>query len=132
MLPHLRKTLILVLAMLQFFAPLVHAHMGDKNFNQGLHMPGLESYHALQDASVLQNVNVEWDGEGLLVMVDAGIKSTQDISVASTDSDFALLPTAQLRVSALPGTDNTIPSQHQSFSFRRPPPLFSPRAPPAQ
>lgn len=132
MLPHLRKTLILVLAMLQFFAPLVHAHTGDKNFNQGLHLPGLESYHALQDAPVLQNVNVEWYAEGLLIMVDTGIKSTQDISVASIDSDFALLPSDQLQVSALPETDNNFSPQHQSFSFRRLPPLFSPRAPPAQ
>lgn len=132
MLPVLRKYLILVLAMLQFFAPLVHAHTGDKNFNQGLHMPGLESYLALQGAPVLQNVNVEWDAEGLLVMVDTGIKSTQDISVANKDSNFGLLPTAQLRVTALPEADNNFSPQHQSFSFQRLPPLFSPRAPPAQ
>jgi hypothetical protein len=132
MLPHLRKTLILVLAMLQFFAPLLHAHTGDKNFNQGLHLPGLESYLALQDAPVLKNVNVEWDAEGLLVMVDTGIKSTQDISVASIDNDFALLPSNQLQVSSLPETDNNFSPQHQSFSFRRLPSLFSPRAPPAQ
>jgi hypothetical protein len=132
MLPHLRKTLMLVLAMLQFFAPLVHAHTGDKNFNQGLHIPGLESYLAHQDAPVLHNVNVEWDAEGLLVMVDTGIKNTQDVSVASIDSDFALLPSNQLQVSALPETDNNFSPQHQSFSFRRLSPVFSPRAPPAQ
>jgi hypothetical protein len=132
MLLHIRKTLMLVLAMLQLFAPLVHAHTGDKNFTQGLHIPGLESYLAHQDAPVLHNVNAEWDTEGLLVMVDTGIKSSQDISLASTDSDFALLPSNQLPVSALPETDNNFSPHHQSFSFRRLSPVFSPRAPPAQ
>lgn len=100
MLLHLRKTLMLVVPVLQFFAPLFHAHAGDKNFNQGLHIPCLKSYLAHQDAPVLHNVNVEWNAEGLLVMVDTGIKSLQDISVASTDSGFALLPPNQLQVSA--------------------------------
>jgi hypothetical protein len=132
MLAQLRKYLILVLAMLQFFAPLVHAHTGDKYFNQGLHIPGLESYLAHQDAPVSQKVKVDWDAEGLLVVVDTGIKSTQDISVAGTASDFALLPSDQLRVTALPENDNNFSPQRHSFSFRRLPPLFSPRAPPAQ
>ncbi|MDA1343646.1 MAG: hypothetical protein O2966_07275 [Proteobacteria bacterium] len=61
--------------------------------------PCLKSYLAHQDAPVLHNVNVEWSAEGLLVMVDTGIKSLQDISVASTDSGFALLPPNQLQAS---------------------------------
>lgn len=124
--------LIIVLAMLQLFAPLVHAHTGDKNFNQGLHVPGLESYLINQHAPVYHNVNVDWDSEGLLVGVDAGIKNPQDISVERTESAFAMLPSDQLRVSALPENDSNFSPQLQSFSFRRLPPLFSPRAPPAQ
>jgi hypothetical protein len=132
MLPVIRQSFIIVLAMLQLFAPLVHAHTGSNNFNQGLHIPGLELYRANQDASVGQNVNADWDSEGLLVVVDAGIKNPQDKFVESTDHSFALSPPDQLRISALPENDNTIPPQRQSFSFQRLPPIFSPRAPPAQ
>lgn len=127
-----RKSLIIVLAMLQLFAPLLHAHTGGKNFTQGLHLPGLESYPINQDAPVLQNVNVDWDSDGLLIVVDAGIKTPHDIFVISTESSFVLLPSDQLRVSTLPENDTNFPPQRQSFSFQRFPPLFSPRAPPAQ
>jgi hypothetical protein len=127
-----RKSLIVVLAMLQFFVPLVHAHTGDKSFNQGLHIPGLESYLTYQDAPALQDVNHDSDSEGLLVVVDAGIKDPQDISVESTGRSFALLPSDQLRITALPENDNNYSPQLQPFSFRRPLPPHSPRAPPAQ
>jgi hypothetical protein len=127
-----RKSLIIVLAMLQLFAPLVHAHTGDKNFNQGLHIPGLESYLKNQDAPVFQDVNANWDSEGLLVLVDAGIKNPQDISVVSAVSGFALLPSDQLQVTALPENDNNFSPQLQSFTFQRLLSTLSPRAPPAQ
>ena len=38
----LRKFLVIFLAMLQLFAPLVHAHTGNKASDLGLHVPGLE------------------------------------------------------------------------------------------
>jgi hypothetical protein len=132
MLPVIRQSFIILLAMLQLFAPLVHAHTGSNNFNQGLHIPGLELYRAIQDASVGQNVNADWDSEGLLVVVDAGIKNPQDKFVESTTHSFALLPPDQLRISAISENDNTTSPQRQSFSFRRLPNTHSPRAPPAQ
>lgn len=128
----LRKSFIIVLAMLQLFAPLVHAHTGDKNFNQGFHIPGLESYRTNQDAPVIQNVNVAWDSEGLLIVVDAGIKNPQDIFVERADHSFALLPSHQLQRAVLPESDSNFSPQRQSFSFRRHPSTQSPRAPPAQ
>lgn len=132
MLPVIRQSFIIVLAMLQLFAPLVHAHTGNNNFNQGLHVPGLELYRANQDASVGQNVNANWDSEGLLVVVDAGIKNPQDKVVERTDHSFALLPPDQFQISALPENDSNFSPQNQSFSFQRLPATHSPRAPPAQ
>jgi hypothetical protein len=128
----LRKSLILVLAMLQLFAPLVHAHTGDKNFNQGLHVPGLEPYLKNQDAPVFQDVNLDWDSEGLLVVVGAGIKNPQDIAVENANSSFALLSSGQLRRSALFKKDNNFSPQLRSFTFQRLLSTLSPRAPPAQ
>jgi hypothetical protein len=132
MLSVIRRSFVIMLAMLQLFAPLVHAHTGSNNFNQGLHIPGLELYRANQDAPVSQNVNVDWDSEGLLVVVDAGIKNPQDMLVESPDHSFALLPPDQLRISALPENDSNFSPQRQSFSFRRFPVTHSPRAPPAR
>jgi len=126
MLSAFRKSLIIVLAMLQLFAPLLHAHTGINDFTQGgLHIPGLESYPSNQDAPV-------WDSEGLLVVVDAGIKNPHDISVVSTGISFALLPSDQLRVTALPENDNNFSPQLRSFTFQRLLSTLSPRAPPAQ
>jgi hypothetical protein len=132
MLSVLRNSLIIVLAMLQLFAPLVHAHTGDNSFTQGLHIPGLEPYLSNHDAPVFQNVNVDWDSEGLLVVMDAGIKKLHDISVERTGCGFALLPPGRLRVSALPQDDNNFSRQPQPFSFRRLLSPHSPRAPPAR
>ena len=103
MLSAFRKSLIIVLAMLQLFAPLLHAHTGINDFTQGgLHIPGLESYPSNQDAPVFQSVNHDWDSEGLLVVVDAGIKNPHDISVVSTGISFALLPSEQVSILASP------------------------------
>jgi hypothetical protein len=132
MIPVIRKSVIFVLAMLQLFVPLVHAHTGAKNFNQGLHVPGLELYHISHDAPVTQNVNVDWDSEGLLVVVDTGIKTQKNMMVVMQDGPFALSPADQWQVTALPESDNNFSPQTQSFSFRKFPVAYSPRAPPAQ
>jgi hypothetical protein len=132
MLPVIRQSFIIVLVLLQLFAPLVHAHTGSSNYNEGLHVPGLELYRANQDATVSQNVNVDLDAEGMLVVVDAGIKNPQAKFVESVNINFALLPPEQLRISALPKSDCNFSPQSQSFSFRKFPATRSPRAPPAQ
>ena len=132
MLSVVRKYLILVLAILQLFVPLVHAHTGEKNLNHGLHVPGLELYGIKHHAAFMQNVNDGWNAEGLLVTVDAGIKNPQDMSVVETGQSFAVLPSGQLHVFALPENDSNFSPQQQSFTFRRHLSTLSPRAPPAQ
>ena len=42
----LRKFIVIFLTMLQFIAPLVHAHASEHSSKQGLHVPGLEQYGA--------------------------------------------------------------------------------------
>jgi hypothetical protein len=132
MLSVLNKSLVVMLAMLQFFAPLVHAHTGDKSFNQGLHIPGLESFHTLHDAAVVQNVNVDQSSEGLLVVVDSGIKNPHEMFVENTDTDFILLPSGHLPVIALPESDQNFSPQTQPVNSRKLLPAHTPRAPPAQ
>lgn len=132
MIPIIRRSSIILLAILQLFAPLVHAHAGQTSFNEGLHVPGLELYLPNQDAPVFQSVNADWNSEGILIVVDTGIKNSQDIFVEIEDNSFALLPPDQLQVSALPDNDRNFPPPPESFHFRRQLSTFSPRAPPAQ
>jgi hypothetical protein len=132
MLPVIRQSFLIVLALLQLFAPLVHAHTGSNNFNQGLHIPGLELYRATQDTPVSQSVNVDWDSEGFLVVVDTGIKNPQDIFIENADPCYAMLPFDPLRIPTLPKFDSNFSPQRQPYSFRKPPSTHSPRAPPAQ
>ncbi|MCX7069194.1 MAG: hypothetical protein NTW85_16095 [Methylococcales bacterium] len=79
----LRLFIIACLVVLQFIAPLVHAHTSEKILSQGLHIPGLEVYDRLtpQEAvDSMQAVNVSsckavlfcGDIDGQVVGVDAG------------------------------------------------------------
>lgn len=128
----IRKYLILILALLQLFAPLVHAHTGHKSFTQGLHIPGLELYRTSQDTQVLQAVNSDTNTEGLLILVDAGIKSPQDVMTVIVNNHYALLPANQLQINVLPKTDSNFSPQYRSFHLRELLSISAPRAPPAR
>ncbi len=129
-----RKNLILLLAMLQLFAPLVHAHTGGHKSNQGLHIPGLEPYLIVnQHAPANQNVNLnkaDWDAEGILIAVDTGIKKPHDGIIVSQDSGFTLTPYNPLQISLLINNVSNF-SPHPRVAFHKQ--LHSPlsaRAPP--
>ena len=131
MIPVIRKHLVLLLAMLQLFAPLVHAHVGNNSFGDGLHIPGLELYRPNQDAPVVHNVNLDCEPEGLLVMVDAGIKQPYAVDLeTSGDYNPALLPADQLRLSALPYPSHNFSPHQPSVGYRLFSNAHSPRAPP--
>ena len=46
----LRAFLVTFLVLLQFIAPLVHAHTSEKILSQGVHIPGLEMYARTQSS----------------------------------------------------------------------------------
>ena len=128
----IRKPFIFMLVMMQLFAPLVHAHTGEKSFSKGFHIPGLESYQSNQNAVVFQKVNAGWHSEGLLVMVEAGIKSPHDTSVVGEETGFALLPAGRLSLAVLPKSDNNFSPQSKPLQYPKDFTPHSPRAPPAQ
>jgi hypothetical protein len=128
----IRKPFIFMLVMLQFFAPLVHAHTGGNNYPKGLHIPGLESYQSNQNDTVFQNVNAAWDSEGLLVVVDTGIKNPNGIPVVDEQTGFALLPSVQFAFAVFPKAKNNFSPQSQPLRYRGDFSPHSPRAPPAQ
>lgn len=124
----------MLLAMLQFVAPLVHAHTGVHHFSQGLHIPGLESYLSLQHASDNQFVNINtsnWDNEGILVVVDAGIKNPGYVITEAENGSIASLPTNPLISLSVFASDCNFSPHLQVSAFVKIASPQSPRAPPA-
>ncbi|MDO9106391.1 MAG: hypothetical protein Q7U57_15675 [Methylovulum sp.] len=138
-----RTLLVIFLALLQFVAPLVHAHAGGKFFAAAgheagkLHVPGLEVYQGSYDRLIPDTGGLQYSAaklvasaDGLVVGVDTGIKQNQHSDAVDVDHYF--LPQAAIVFNAaLAFKDNASP--------RSPPRLWpgylfsphSPRAPPA-
>ncbi len=90
----LRKSLVSFLLVLQFFAPLVHAHIGEQTAvisgqtQSEIHIPGLEIYGA--DAQ-LQSINaITYSSDGFVIGVDAGIKDLSDNDFDNADQVYFL------------------------------------------
>ena len=75
----LRKYLVVFLTLLQFIAPLVHAHAGEPGSTPGLHVPGLEYFSAEHNTPPAQLKMLSYSNgvEGMIVPVDSGVKQSQ-------------------------------------------------------
>jgi hypothetical protein len=131
--------------MLQLFAPLVHAHVGEKaglmpNSDFGtLHVPGLEQFSINRDAAIAQverlhrNVAVHDSGfDDMLVGIDTGINARQSTIEIDLDHSFYLHQQAAVFKSAISPFDTNFSPQSQLFVCRLLIPSLSPRAPPVQ
>jgi len=128
----LRKFIVISLAILQLIAPLVHAHAGEKVSDLGLHVPGLERYGIKHDALMSMAVNYDFNADGIVVGVDAGIKDNQSNAVVDSDDDPYLHQQAATVKTALSPFDANFSPQAAQFVCRLLIPSLSPRAPPAQ
>lgn len=129
----LRKFIVLFLTMLQFIAPLVHAHASDHSLKQGLHVPGLEHYGADNKALVAQMKTLQHKVcvNGMIVGVDLGLKQNRANPRNDSDSNFCLLAQAALiNLAVTRGDNNYYPSLKQ-FVYPSFITSHSPRAPPA-
>jgi len=86
----LRPFLVTFLVLLQFIAPLVHAHTSEKFSSQGLHIPGLEVYGHSESLDVFDSTQPATallckvssfcsDFDGQVVGVDAGF--SRDLAI---------------------------------------------------
>ena len=129
----LRKFLVIFLTMLQFIAPLVHAHASEHSSTQGLHVPGLEYYGAEQDAPTAQIKTAPYSVavDGVIVGVDLGLKQSR--MNPRTDADNSLYlhqQTLPFNVAVSRG-DNYFSGQPPQLIYRLFVPSPPPRAPPA-
>jgi hypothetical protein len=131
----LRIFLVIFLTMLQFIAPLVHAHANKDNLNQGLHVPGLEHYGDAHNTLVSQmktlpyNVSVD----DTIVAVDMGIKQSQTKHQVDLDRNYYLHQQHTFAFNAVVSRfDANFSSQPQQLVYRLFIPSPPPRAPPVQ
>jgi len=129
----LRNFLVIFLTMLQFIAPLVHAHASEHSSTQGLHVPGLEHYGAEPDTLTarMKAAHYHVAVDGVIVGVDLGLKQNR---TPRTDADNSYYLHQQTLVF------NAVVSQYD-IHYTEPPPQLAyrlfipsppPRAPPAQ
>jgi hypothetical protein len=89
MFPTLRKFLIIFLTILQFFAPLVHAHASEVHINDGFHVPGLEHYSSHHESPAYIKAPTLRDCvDGVLVGVGLGLKKNQKAVQSDTDNSY--------------------------------------------
>ena len=130
----LRKFLVIFLTMLQFIAPLVHAHASEPSLKQGLHVPGLEHYGAEHNTLIAQmktlqdNVSVD----GMIVAVDTGLKQNQTNPQTDSDNNYYLPQQTVAFNTAVSRFDTNFSPQPQQLVYRLFIPSPPPRAPPAQ
>jgi hypothetical protein len=129
----LRKFLVVFLTMLQFIAPLVHAHANEYSSMQGLHVPGLEHYGAehntLKDQMKRLQCNISVDG--MIVAVNIGIKQGHKNPQTDQANDYYLHQQTVAFSTAVSKFDTNFSPQSEQLVYR----LFisspPPRAPPA-
>lgn len=66
--------MIIFLALLQFVAPLVHAHTGEEHGSQNLHLPGLEHFHLTSDSHAFQALTDPCTDSCSIISVGSAIK----------------------------------------------------------
>ena len=129
-----RKFLVIFLTMLQFIAPLIHAHASENNLKQGLHVPGLESYgfeyNVLDTQMKTLQYNVSVDG--MIIAVDTGIKQNQTNLQTDSGSYYYLHQKTVVLNTVASRFDANFSPQPQQLVYRLFIPSPPPRAPPEQ
>lgn len=129
-----RKFLVIFLTMLQFIAPLIHAHASENNSKQGLHIPGFErygfEYNVLDTQMKTLQYNVSVDG--IIIAVDTGIKQIQTNLQTDSGSHYYLHQKTVVINTVASRFDANFSPQPQQLVYRLFIPSPPPRAPPEQ
>jgi hypothetical protein len=130
----LRKFIVIFLTMLQFIAPLVHAHASEYNSKQGLHVPGLERYGVEHNMLISQMKTLQYNVcvEGMIVAVDIGIKQNRTNLQSDSDNYYYLQQQTVVFNTDVSRFDTHFSPQPQQLVYRLFIPSPSPRGPPTQ
>ncbi|MFI3199351.1 MAG: hypothetical protein QX196_13635 [Methylococcaceae bacterium] len=129
----LRKYLVVFLTLLQFIAPLVHAHAGGSGSMPGLHVPGLEHFSTEHNTPPDQLKMLSYNNavEGMLVAVDNGVRQSQINQPGDSATHYYLPQQAFVFNDADLRFDVSFSPQSQQLVYCLLIPSPPPRAPPA-
>lgn len=123
-----RIAIIGLLALMQLFAPLVHAHTGGGQFPGAIHVPGLE-FFGLSHGISAQAPEGCGESKGVIIVLAQGLKNPGNFAIPTPDTAPAL-PSA---FTVVIGSPEGHPAFSQACGFSPPPIVWlkpSPRAPP--
>ncbi len=80
------KFLFIILALLQFVTPLVHAHTSGESADQGFHIPGYEHFSVNSDSAEFYAISHPCTAESSIICVGAAIKHKKTLSDHSSTS----------------------------------------------
>lgn len=89
-----RQFLVLFLVVLQFAAPLVHAHIGEAPAAAGLHLHEFESMQQQGQSQIAQSLGFIGSAQSAIVELGSAIKSPASAGDIAAD---AYLPSAEAR-----------------------------------
>ena len=130
----LRKFIVIFLTILQFIAPLVHAHASEYSSKQGLHVPGLEHYDAEHNMPIDQMKTLQYNAfvDGMIVGVNLGLKQDQTNPRIDSANNYYLHQQTVVFNTPVSSFDTNFSPQPEQLVYR----LFIPsppsRAPPAR
>lgn len=133
----LRKSLVSFLLVLQFFAPLVHAHIGEQSSSisfrsqSEIHVPGLEIYGANAHLQAIKAITNSSTVDGFVISVDAGINDLSDSDFNSADQAYFLTQQPLILNTPYSPFDSNFSPQDDHFVSCMLLHVISPRAPPA-
>lgn len=126
-----RNSLIILIALLQLVAPLVHAHSSESlPQNLGIHLPGLEFIAGNQNLPGAHTEASRIDCCGILIDVGCGVqhsKTAMEMPVALNSRQNFTLPNIKFIVATINFSPHR-PSIFSTASYLQP---VSPRAPPS-
>lgn len=130
----LRKFLVILLTMLQFIVPLVHAHSSDYRLKQGLHVPGLEQYDAEHNTPIdqMKTLQYNFSVDCMIVGVNIGLEQNQTNPRTDSDNNYYLHQQTVAFNSPVSKFDTNFSPQPQQLVYQLFSPSRSPRAPPVQ
>ncbi|MDD2660966.1 MAG: hypothetical protein PHY54_15025 [Methylococcales bacterium] len=129
-----RKFLVIFLTILQFIAPLVHAHASGFSSKLGLHVPGLEHFGVEHDplSDQMKTLQYNVSVDGLIVGVDAGLKQNKANPQTDSKNHYYLHQQTVSFNTHVSRHDANFSPQPEQLVYRLIIPTPPPRAPPAR
>lgn len=127
-----RPLIVISLMLLQFIAPLTHAHAGKHIAKIGLHVPGLETFSAVDDLPGFQTADDYSSSDTVLFGVGAGITQSQNTPSAAPDNSYYLVQSIALIPPPLSAFNTSLSPRSPPIAGVLSMPSHTPRAPPAQ